>query len=184
MAALRILGGPSPASVAGEWSPNGMACSSDAAYLSESPRRVIMEVIAFEPQDCDQVMALWQATEGITLRQADSREAILAYVARNPGLSFVARDGEIVAGAVLAGTDGRRGYLQHLAVAPPYRGRGVGRALAERVIDALSVTGIAKCHIMVRRENEQAKAFWQHLGWTMRDDIAVMSHADPAVENA
>ena len=143
-----------------------------------------VEVLPFQPQDYEQVMALWQATEGITLREADSREAILAYVARNPGLSFVARDGDVLAGAVLAGTDGRRGYLQHLAVAPAYRGRGVGRALAERVIEALGVAGVAKCHIMVRQENEPAKAFWEHLGWTVRDDISVMSHADPRVENA
>jgi N-acetylglutamate synthase len=143
-----------------------------------------VEVLPFQPQDYEQVMALWQATEGITLREADSRDAILAYVARNPGLSFVARDGAVVAGAVLAGTDGRRGYLQHLAVAPSHRGRGVGRALAERVVEALSAAGIAKCHLMVRQENERAKAFWEHLGWTLREDISLMSHADPTVENA
>jgi ribosomal protein S18 acetylase RimI-like enzyme len=143
-----------------------------------------VEVLPFQPQDYEHVMALWQATEGITLRQADSREAVLAYVARNPGLSFVARDGDVLAGAVLAGTDGRRGYLQHLAVASPYRGRGVGRMLAERVIEALGVAGIAKCHLMVREDNERAKEFWQHLGWTVRDDISVMSHADPTIDNA
>jgi N-acetylglutamate synthase len=145
---------------------------------------VQVEVLPFQPSDYDQVMALWQATEGITLREADSREAILAYVARNPGLSFVARDGDVLAGAVLAGTDGRRGYLQHLAVAASYRGRGVGRALADRVVEALDAAGIAKCHLMVRQENEQAKAFWEHLGWTVREDISLMSHADPTVENA
>jgi ribosomal protein S18 acetylase RimI-like enzyme len=143
-----------------------------------------VEVLPFQPHDYEQVMALWQATEGITLREADAREAILAYLARNPGLSFVARDGDVLAGAVLAGTDGRRGYLQHLAVAPPYRGRGVGRALAERVIEALRVAGISKCHLMVRQENERAKTFWAHLGWTVREDISLMSHAYPTVENA
>jgi ribosomal protein S18 acetylase RimI-like enzyme len=143
-----------------------------------------VEVLPFQPHDYEQVMALWQATEGITLREADAREAILAYLARNPGLSFVARDGDVLAGVVLAGTDGRRGYLQHLAVAPPYRGRGVGRALAERVIEALRVAGISKCHLMVRQENERAKTFWAHLGWTVREDISLMSHAYPTVENA
>jgi ribosomal protein S18 acetylase RimI-like enzyme len=143
-----------------------------------------VELLPFRPEDYEQVIALWQATDGLTLREVDSREAILAYVARNPGLSFVARDGDVLAGAVLAGTDWRRGYLQHLAIAPPYRGRGVGRALAERVVEAMGVAGIAKCHLMVRQENATAKAFWEHLGWTLRDDIAVMSHVDPGVENA
>ena len=63
-------------------------------------------------------MALRQATEGLTLRGADNREALLAYLARNQRLSFVARDSGVVIGAVLAGTDGRRGYLQNLVVSP------------------------------------------------------------------
>jgi ribosomal protein S18 acetylase RimI-like enzyme len=137
----------------------------------------MIEIAEFEPDDYDEAMALWQATEGLTLREVDSRQSVLVYLARNPGLSFVARDtGELV-GAVLAGTDGRRGYLQHLAVARPYRGKGLGRMLAERVIEALSARGIEKCHLMVRCENEPAKAFWQHLGWTLREDIALMSHS-------
>lgn len=87
-------------------------------------------------------------------------------------------------GAVLAGTDGRRGYLQHLAVASTHRGRGLGRALVERVIEALGAVGIAKCHLMVRRDHEPALAFWRHLGWTDRDDVALMSHLDSGSTNA
>jgi ribosomal protein S18 acetylase RimI-like enzyme len=144
----------------------------------------MVEIVTFEPSDYQEVMALWRATEGLTLREVDSREAVVSYLGRNPGLSFVARDQDAVVGAVLAGTDGRRGYLQHLAVALSHRGRGIGRALAERVIEALSLAGVAKCHLMVRRENQPARAFWEHLGWSARDDISVMSHADPGHANA
>ena len=144
----------------------------------------MIEIAAFEPGDYEEAMALWRATEGLTLRDVDSHQAVLAYLARNPGLSFVARDARKIVGAVLAGTDGRRGYLQHLAVAYPYRGKGLGRILAERVIEALGACGIEKCHLMVRCENGPAKAFWQHLGWTLREDIALMSHADPGAANA
>jgi N-acetylglutamate synthase len=129
-------------------------------------------------------MALWCATEGITLREADSREAIVRYLERNPRLSFVARDAGQLVGAVLAGTDGRRGYLQHLAVAPSHRGRGVGRTLAQRAVEALRSLGIAKCHLMVRQENAAARGFWEHLGWQDRADVVLMSHADPNVANA
>jgi N-acetylglutamate synthase len=144
----------------------------------------MIEIVPFLATDYDEVMALWSNTEGLTLRDADSRAAICRYLARNTGLSFVARhEGQLV-GAVLAGTDGRRGYLQHLAVEPSHRGQGVGRALAERVVEALSALGIAKCHLMVRQENAQARAFWDHLGWTERADITLMSHSDPNGANA
>ena len=144
----------------------------------------MIEIVPFVCEDYDEVMALWTATEGLTLREADSREAISRYLVLNAEFSFVARqDGQLI-GAVLAGTDGRRGYLYHLAVAPSHRGRGVGRALAERVVDALGARGIAKCHLMVRQDNAEGRAFWGHLGWTERADITLMSHGDPNAANA
>jgi N-acetylglutamate synthase len=144
----------------------------------------MIELTHFHPADYDEVMALWCNTEGLTLREADSREAIARYLGHNSGLSFVARDAGQLVGAVLAGTDGRRGYLQHLAVAPSHRGRGVGRALAERVVEALRSLDVAKCHVMVRQENVAARAFWVHLGWQDRADVVLMSHADPNAANA
>jgi ribosomal protein S18 acetylase RimI-like enzyme len=144
----------------------------------------MIEIVTFEPADYDGAFALWQITEGLTLREADSRAAIVAYLQQNRGLSFVAREGGALVGAVLAGSDGRRGYLQHLAVARAYRGQGIGRALAERAVHSLREIGIAKCHLMVRRDNSAAKSFWQHLGWQLRDEIELMSHVDPTAPPA
>jgi ribosomal protein S18 acetylase RimI-like enzyme len=143
----------------------------------------MIEIVPFLPADYDEVMVLWASSEGLTLREADSRDAVERYLSRNPGLSFVARDEGQVVGAVLAGTDGRRGYLQHLAVAPSHRGQGTGRALAERAVGRLRALGIAKCHLMVRQENAGARAFWEHLGWSERGDITLMSLTDPNAAN-
>ncbi len=53
--------------------------------------------------------------ENLRQNQSDSRQNILLYFTRNPGLSFIAeKDNEIV-GAVLGGHDGRRGFIHHLA---------------------------------------------------------------------
>lgn len=145
---------------------------------------LMFEISQFLPADYDQVMTLWSHTEGLTLRDADSREGIARYLDRNPGLSFVARDMGQVVGAILVGTDGRRGYLQHLAVASSHRGQGLGRALAERSLRALRSQGIEKCHLMVREGNAAARAFWIHLGWCERADVVLMSHSDPKAPNA
>jgi ribosomal protein S18 acetylase RimI-like enzyme len=141
------------------------------------------EISLFRPTDYDEVIVLWRTAEGLTLREVDSRAAISQYLERNPGLSFIARDTGRLVGAVLAGTDGRRGYLQHLAVVPAYRRQGLGRALVQRVIMALRSAGITKCHLFVRVDNEAARAFWLRLGWTLRDDVTLMSFADGSREN-
>src|SRR4051812_18186156 len=113
----------------------------------------MIDIREFVAADYDAVCALWRASPGVVLRDADAREPLIAYIARNPGLSFVAVDDAYLVGAVLCGTDGRRGYLQHLAVAPTHQRRGVGRRLAERSVAALAARGIDKCHLMVLADN-------------------------------
>jgi N-acetylglutamate synthase len=130
---------------------------------------------AMSNDDYPAVMALWQQSEGLTLREADSAAAIAAYLLRNPGLSFVALTGTQLVGAVLVGTDGRRGYLQHLTVSESSRGQGIGKALLAAATAALHGIGIDKTHLMVLAENEAAMTFYRHLGWAERANIRLFS---------
>ncbi len=129
----------------------------------------------FEIDDHPAATALWQATEGIGLSVSDTRENIAAYLGRNPGMSFVATEGNALIGAVLSGTDGRRGYLHHLAVEPAYRGRGIGRDLVNHCLRALGRAGLPKCHLFLFRANRSGRAFWEQIGWTLRSDLDVVS---------
>ena len=143
-----------------------------------------IEIREFQAVDHASALALWATTPGVVIRDVDELGPITAYLARNPGLSFVAvADGEII-GTVLCGSDGRRGYLYHLAVRPTHRGRGIGRTLAERAVRALADAGIDKCHLMVVDENQAALDFWRHLGWTARSDVRLMSHTASGATSA
>ena len=131
--------------------------------------------------DYQPVLELWRSVEGVGLHEeeSDSPEGIARYLAHNPGMSFVARiDGQIV-GAVLCGHDGRRGYLNHLAVAASHRRKGIATVLIGRCLRALGREGIAKCNLFVFAANEPATAFWRRLGWRNYADggIAAMSRA-------
>lgn len=126
-------------------------------------------------QDYDGVLALWQASDGVGLSDADSEESMGRFLDRNPGLSLVALEGGEIVGAVLCGHDGRRGYVHHLAVSELHRRKGVGRALVKRCLSALRTVGIHKCHIFVFAENQDAIAFWQRVGWTERVELTMMS---------
>lgn len=125
--------------------------------------------------DYQQVMNLWSETEGMQLREADSEENIGKYLERNPNLSFVALQGEQIVGAILVGTDGRRGYIQHLAVSKACRGQGLGEKLISNAVDALSSIGIAKTHLFVINDNLNAQAFYENIGWHPRDEIRMFS---------
>ncbi|QJE01997.1 GNAT family N-acetyltransferase [Massilia forsythiae] len=130
-----------------------------------------MEILVYGIDRYDDVMALMRATPGVSIRDADARETTARYLARNPGLSFLAIDAGRVIGCALCGHDGRRGYLQHVIVAPDYRGRGIADALVGRCLDGLAALGIGKTHIDVFTSNDAANRYWTRRGWRRRDDI-------------
>ena len=131
---------------------------------------------AMQADDYPALLSLWQQSDGLVLRDSDSPTAIAAYLARNPGLSFVAlAQGQLI-GCLLVGTDGRRGYLQHLVVQESHRGQGVARALLQAATQALQAIGIDKSHLLVLANNEPALAFYCHLGWTECTDVQLFSY--------
>lgn len=130
-----------------------------------------MQILSMTLEHYDAVLDLLRRTPGVAIREADSREATERYLRRNPGLSFVALDNGRVVGCALCGHDGRRGYLQHVAVDPAYRRQGLARRLVDRCLDGLQALGIMKTHLDVFRDNEEANAYWTRQGWQRRDDL-------------
>lgn len=134
--------------------------------------------------DLDRVIALLRQTGGVTVRDADSKEALGHYLERNPGFSFVAETAGELAGCVMAGHDGRRGYLHHLIVAPAHRKQGLARRLVNAALDQLEARGIVKTHIDVLTTNNSAMEFWQNIGWQRRADIVRYSFIRAGGDNA
>lgn len=135
-------------------------------------------MLTFTPFDMTHypaVRALWEQSEGVGLSSADAPGAIASYLARNPGMSYVALDNGRVVGAILCGHDGRRGYVHHLAVHPDWRRQGIATRLITRALEHLQAAGIAKCHLFIFHANDAGKAFWQAVSWVLRQDIQVMS---------
>ena len=79
-------------------------------------------------------------------------------------LSFVAVCGSEIAGAVMCGHDGRRGYLNHLGVSPRYRRKGIAKQLLSNVEKGLTKVGIKKEALFVLCDNTSAQEFYKHLG--------------------
>lgn len=137
-----------------------------------------MATRAMVPSDIPAALDLWSRSEGIGMSPEETPAMLTAYLARNPGLSAVAiaPGGELV-GALLAGHDGRRGMLYHLAVAPAQRQRGLGRQLVAFSLASLRAAGIAKASILVYAHNDTGRAFWEKLGWKPREDLRLLQIA-------
>ena len=122
--------------------------------------------------DYDEIYQLWLNTPGMGLNTADdSREGIEKYIKRNPTTCFVAEAEAKIIGAIMAGHDGRRGFIYHTAVLSDYRKQGIAKMLVDNAVTALDKEGIHKVVLVVFERNEIGNDFWEHIGFTERNDL-------------
>jgi len=126
------------------------------------------------PEDYEEIYNLWEsAGSGIHLRRSDQPEEIAKKLQRDPTLFMLAEiDGRIV-GSVIGGFDGRRGMMYHMAVAKPFRRKGIGTILMEALELRLKEKGCIRYYLLVAKDNIEAVDFYQKRGWEIMDLFAL-----------
>lgn len=125
-----------------------------------TPRTAIESAVS---ADAAAVVALWRAC-GLT-RPWNDPQADLDLALKTVGATvLVARTAVGIAGSVMVGFDGHRGWVYYLAVLPDRRGGGLGRALMAAAEDWLRARGAPKIQLMVREDNHAALGFYESLG--------------------
>ena len=122
--------------------------------------------------DYDSIYNLWTNTPGMGLNSVDdSKDGIEKFLKRNPTTCFVAEEDSKIVGVIMAGNDGRRGYIYHTAVLPAFRGKHVAKTLVENAMAALEKEGITKVALVVFEKNQNGNGFWEKIGFTVRNDL-------------
>lgn len=127
--------------------------------------------------DVEAVIALWQAC-GLT-RPWNDPASDIALARRNQNSTVLVgrADGAIVATAMV-GHDGHRGWVYYVAVDPVRQQQGLGRAIMHAAEAWLRAAGLPKLQLMVRRENLQAAAFYQSIGYEEADTVVFAKWID------
>ena len=128
-----------------------------------------MKVKLYSVEDVKDFVNIMGSIEGEYFFAAE--DGVARFLDRNPDTCFVAEsDGELV-GVIMAGNDGRRGYIYHTAVHPSCRTQGIGSTLVHTSLDALKRCGISKVALVVFEKNTSGNAFWEKQGFTVRNDL-------------
>lgn len=127
----------------------------------------------FQDHDAPAVVALWRAA----FPSAPARNDPLAVIRQKrevqPDLFLVGEaEGRIVA-TVIAGYDGHRGWVYHVAVAADARRHGYGRAMMAAAEERLRALGCPKLNLQVNRSNAEVVAFYEALGYVVEDRISM-----------
>lgn len=126
----------------------------------------------YRPSDQDALVSLWSRC-GLLRPWNNPCRDIQRKLAHDPDGLLVLEADDRLAGAVMAGYDGHRGWVNYLAVDPAYQGQGLGRLLMREAERRLLTAGCPKVNLQVRTSNERAVAFYRHLGYDI-DDVVSM----------
>jgi ribosomal-protein-alanine N-acetyltransferase len=133
-------------------------------YFSGDVRTVITIEPLASPSDLDAVLDI----EAASFTSPWTREMYVAEL-QNVGVSFcyLARDTD---GCAVGFCSFWRVvdelHINNLAVAPPYRRRGIGTALMQHILDEGVRLGASRATLEVRRSNEAARHLYEQLGFS------------------
>jgi ribosomal protein S18 acetylase RimI-like enzyme len=126
----------------------------------------------FREADQEAVVDLWSRC-GLVRPWNDPRKDIARKSCVQPELFLVAERREALIGTVMAGYEGHRGWINYLAVDPAVRRRGIGRALLAEAERLLRDLGCPKINLQIRRDNLEAIAFYERIGFTEDQSISL-----------
>lgn len=126
----------------------------------------------FRMSDHDAVMALWKEA-GLPLKPSgrDARDRIEAQIVEPNVIFLVAEAGGSVVGTVVATHDGRKGWINRLAVRGGMRRRGIGERLVREAEARLEAAGMDVLACLIEERNGVSMEFFSRLGYERKPDI-------------
>lgn len=136
-----------------------------------------MQIRSFKESDKESVIALWQEC-GLVYPQNNPSKDIDRKLKVNPELFLVGEIEQNLVATVMGGYEGRRGWINYLAVKPSERRKGHGLHIVRVVEELLEAIGCPKINLQIRTNNEAVIEFYRSVGYGMDDVVSMGKRLD------
>ncbi len=135
-----------------------------------------IKIVTYRESDYETLVDLWERA-GLPYKPKgrDRREKIAAEMKRGVGRFLFAVDGEKYIGTVLVTHDGRKGWINRVAVLPEYRHKGIARKLVEAAEQWLDEQGIEIYACQIEAYNEDSYEVFKKLGYIPFEGIRYLT---------
>ena len=127
-------------------------------------------------EDYDALMTLWDDAQlPYRPKGRDRRDKIEHQLKQGNTVFLVAEiDGRLV-GSILGTNDGRKGWINRLAVTPEFRRQDIAGRLVAEVESKLSQLGIEIVACLIEEQNTTSMQVFERLGYEKATDIVYLS---------
>ena len=134
---------------------------------------ILPSIVTYQESHFDGVRLLWQEAFPNDPPWNAAEVAIPAKLKIQPDLFLVAVEQTLVAGSIMAGYDGHRGWLYAVAVLRSHQKRGLGRALVKEAEERLRAIGCKKINLQLRASNTTVIEFYRSLGYEVEERVSM-----------
>jgi len=131
-----------------------------------------MKIRSLTIADYDQIVALWKRA-GLPFKPLgrDCKDAVQAQMAEDPDFFLGAFEDNRLVGVVVATSDGRKGWINRLAVDPDFRRRGLAEKLISEAENVLQKHGVRMFCALIDADNKVSKQLFRKCGYKEHRDI-------------
>ena len=137
-----------------------------------------MKIRPYHSNDQDQVIQLWQDS-GLVVSHNHPARDIERKLGVNPEWFLVGEIDDRIIASCMAGYEGHRGWINYLAVSPPFQNRGYASRLMVEAETLLKRAGCPKINLQIRSTNQKVIAFYKSLGFHIDDVVSMGKRLEP-----
>lgn len=132
-----------------------------------------MIIREFNINDYDSLIELWtKAQLPFKPKGRDRVERIKKEINGNTSIFLVAEIEDKIVGSIFGSHDGRKGWINRLAVLPEYQNQGIATKLIKETEKRLSDIGIDIVACLIENWNDKSMKFFESKGYVKHTDIA------------
>ena len=135
-----------------------------------------MKIREFHIDDYDAIINLWtESSLPFKPNGRDQKHKIKRELNVKTSIFLIAEIENKIVGSVFGTHDGRKGWINRLAILPDYRGQGIAKKLVFEVEERLSKIGIEIIACLVENYNDKSMEFFKTIGYIKHNDIIYFS---------
>jgi ribosomal protein S18 acetylase RimI-like enzyme len=136
----------------------------------------MIKIREFEINDYDDVIKLWISSNlPFKPRGRDKYDKIEKEIKNDNSIFLIAEfEGKII-GSVFGTHDGRKGWINRLAISPNFQGKDLAKKLCNNLENRFYNLGIEIIGCLIENWNEKSINYFEKIGFTKHEDIIYFS---------
>jgi ribosomal protein S18 acetylase RimI-like enzyme len=136
----------------------------------------MIKIRNFKMNDYDELIKLWiSAKLPFKPEGRDNYNKIQKEIKNNNLIFLIAEHEGKIIGSILGTHDGRKGWINRLAISPSFQGKDIAKNLCKIIENSFNNLGIEIMGCLIENWNKKSIKFFEKIGYKKHEDIIYFS---------